>query len=283
VLSGGEPFRPRVRLLGELGHDAARQRAAQRLEAFVAGEAGRRLGALRKLEAAIADGKIKGLARGLAFRLVEAGGVLDRAEVRAEARALSQVERRMLRGLGVKLGAFSVYMPAMLRPDARLLTQTLAARDVPGWRPVGYKASRLPAQTPSPRALSAFGLRAVKAWAVPVEQLERLDELLRAAVKQNGGVVFSDQAREELGWSPDEAREILKGLGFAAIKRTGEATSWRRRAERDFAVEHRPIIAPNSPFAVLAALAVQEGKPAPVRRPRRRRRAGPNQASGGRT
>jgi ATP-dependent RNA helicase SUPV3L1/SUV3 len=270
VLSGGEPFRPRVRLLGELGHETARQRAAQRLEAFVAGEAGRRLGALRKLEAAVAEGKIKGLARGLAYRLIEAGGVLDRAEVRAEARALSQVERRMLRGLGVKLGAFSVYMPAMLRPDARLLTQTLAARDVPGWRPVGFKVSRLPAQTPSPRALSAFGLRAVKAWAVPVEQLERLDEVLRAAPRQHGGVVLSDEARETLGWSPDEARDILKGLGFAAIKRPGEATAWRRRAERDFAVEHRPITAPHSPFAALAAL---KGEPAPARRPRRRRRA----------
>ncbi|HZZ69016.1 MAG TPA: helicase-related protein [Phenylobacterium sp.] len=270
VLSGGEPFRPRVRLLGELGHDAARQRAAQRLEAFVAGEAGRRLSALRKLEAAVAEGKIKGLARGLAYRLIEAGGVLDRAEVRAEARALSQVERRMLRGLGVKLGAFSVYMPAMLRPDARLLTQTLAARDVPGWRPVGFKVSRLPAQTPSPRALAAFGLRAVKAWAVPVEQLERLDELLRAAPRQHGGVVLSDEARETLGWSPDEARDILKGLGFAAIKRPGEAVAWRRRAERDFAVEHRPIIAPHSPFAALAAL---KGEAAPARRPRRRRRA----------
>ncbi|HLZ74754.1 helicase-related protein [Phenylobacterium sp.] len=270
VLAGGEPFRPRVRLLGELGHEAARQRAAHRLEAFVAGEAGRRLSGLRKLEAAVADGRIKGLARGLAFRLIEAGGVLDRAQVRAEARALSQVERRMLRGLGVKLGAFSVYMPSLLRPDARLLTQALAGRDAPGWRPVGYKPSRLPPQTPSPRALSAFGLRAVKAWAVPVEQLERLDELLRAGVRQGGGVLFSDAAREELGWSPDEAREILKGLGYAAIKRAGEATAWRRRAERDFAVEHRPIVAPNSPFAALAAL---QGEPAPARRPRRRRRA----------
>ena len=271
VLAGGEPFRPRVRLLGELGHDAARQRAAHRLEAFVAGEAGRRLGGLRKLETAVADGRIKGLARGLAFRLIEAGGVLDRAQVRAEARALSQVERRMLRGLGVKLGAFSVYMPAMLRPDARLLTQVLAARHTPGWRPAGYKPSRLPAQAPSPRALAAFGLRAVRGLAVPVEQLERLDELLRAGVKQGGGVVFSDQARDELGWSPDEAREILKGLGYAAIKRTGEAIAWRRRAEREFALEHRPIIAPNSPFAALAAL---KGEPAPARRPRRRRRTG---------
>ena len=222
----------------------------------------------------MAEGRIKGLARGLAFRLIEAGGVLDRAQVRAEARALSQVERRMLRGLGVKLGAFSVYMPALLRPEARALTQALAARDVPGWRPAADKPARLPAPllgdgAPSPRALAAFGLRAIRNLTVPVEQLERLDELLRAGVKQGGGVVFSDQAREELGWSPDEAREILKGLGYAPIKRAGEATAWRRRAEKDFAVEHRPIHAPNSPFAALAAL---KDEPTPARRPRRRRR-----------
>ena len=271
VLTGGEPFRPHVRLLGEIGHDAARQRATQRLEAFVASEAGRRLGALRKLEAAVADGNIKGLARGLAFRLIEAGGVLDRVTVRAETRALSPVERRMLRGLGVRLGAFSVYMPALLRPEARALTQALAARDVPGWRPAADKPSRLPGQMPSPRALSAFGLRAVRGLAVPVEQLERLDELFRAGVKQGGGVVFSEEARESLGWSPDETREILKGLGYAVVKRIGDVTAWRRRAERDFALEHRPIIAPNSPFAALAAL---KGEPAPARRPRRRRRIG---------
>ena len=270
VLAGGEPFRPRVRLLGELGPEPARQRAGQRLEAFVAGEAGRRLASLRKLEAAVAEGRIKGLARGLAFRLIEAGGVLDRAQVRAEARALSQVERRMLRGLGVRLGAFSVYIPALLRPDARALTQALAAREVPAWRPATDQPSRLPAPAPAPRALAAFGLRAVRGLAVPVEQLERLDDLLRAGVRHGGGVVFSDQAREDLGWSPDVAREILKGLGFAAIRRADQPTAWRRRAERDFAVEHRPI-APHHPFAALAAL---KGDPAPVRRPRRRRRAG---------
>ena len=259
-----------MRLLGELGPEPARQRAGQRLEAFVAGEAGRRLASLRKLEAAVAEGRIKGLARGLAFRLIEAGGVLDRAQVRAEARALSQVERRMLRGLGVRLGAFSVYIPALLRPDARALTQALAAREVPAWRPATDQPSRLPAPAPAPRALAAFGLRAVRGLAVPVEQLERLDDLLRAGVRHGGGVVFSDQAREDLGWSPDEAREILKGLGFAAIRRADQPTAWRRRAERDFAVEHRPI-APHHPFAALAAL---KGEPAPVRRPRRRRRAG---------
>ena len=271
ALSGGEPFRPRVRLLGDLGPDAARQRAGQRLEAFVASEATRRLAGLRKLETAVAEGRIKGLARGLAFRLIEAGGVLDRAQARTETRSLSPVERRTLRGLGVRLGAFSIFMPSLLRPDARALTQALAGREVPGWRPATDSVSRLPARTPSPRALAAFGLRVVRGLAVPVEQLERLDELLRTGVRQGGGVVFSDAAREELGWRDDEARDILKGLGFAAIRRAGEAVAWRRRSERDFAVEHKPITAPHSPFAALAAL---QGAPVPVRRPRRLRRAG---------
>ena len=271
ALSGGEPFRPRVRLLGDLGPEAARQRAGQRLEAFVASEATRRLAGLRKLETAVAEGRIKGLARGLAFRLIEAGGVLDRAQARTETRSLSPVERRTLRGLGVRLGAFSIFMPSLLRPDARALTQALAGREVPGWRPALAAVSRLPAQTPSPRALAAFGLRAVRGLAVPLEQLERLDELLRAGVRQGGGVVFSDAARDELGWREDEARHILMGLGFASIRRPGEPVAWRRRSERDFAVEHKPITAPHSPFAALAAL---QGAPAPTRRPRRLRRVG---------
>ena len=269
VLAGGEPFRPRVRLLGELGPEAARERAGQRLEAFLVAEAGRRLADLRKLETAVADGRIKGLARGLAYRLIEAGGVLDRAQVRNEARSLSQVERRTLRGLGVRLGAFSVFVPGLLRPEARILTQALAARDVLGWRPTSDQPNRMPAQAPPPRALAAFGLRAVHGWAVPVEQLERLDDLLRVGVKAGGGVVLSAEAQVDLGWSDEQTREILKGLGFAAIRRPGEPTAWRRRAEREFAVEHRPIVAPNSPFAALAAL---QNAPAPVRRPRRRRR-----------
>ncbi|HEX2562144.1 helicase-related protein, partial [Phenylobacterium sp.] len=84
VLSGGTLFAPRVRLFGELGAGAARERAQRRLEAFAAAEADRRLKPLRRLESAVSEGKIKGLARGLAYRLIEQGGVLDRAAVREE-------------------------------------------------------------------------------------------------------------------------------------------------------------------------------------------------------
>ncbi|MEO8114294.1 MAG: helicase-related protein, partial [Phenylobacterium sp.] len=272
VLAGGQPFSPRVRLFGELGPETARERATRRLEAFVASEAARRLAPLRKLEAAVAEGRIKGLARGLAYRLIEAGGVLDRSLVRVEAKGLSQVERRMLRSLGVRLGAFSLYMPALLNAEARALTQAFAARETPHWRPAAHAVSALPQPRPTPRALAAFGLRAVRDLAVPVEQLERLDELLRAAPRQSGGAALSDQARQDLGWSEAESQSILRGLGFAPTVRpkAGEPIAWRRRNEPVPKAVASPR--PHSPFAALAAL---KDQPVPARRPRRRKARSP--------
>jgi ATP-dependent RNA helicase SUPV3L1/SUV3 len=117
--------------------------------------------------------------------------------------------------------------------------------------------------------LSAHGLRAVRGLAVPVERLERLDELLRAGVKQNNGSVLSDQALEELGWSAADAQSILRGVGFVPAGRPAADApiAWRRRAERK--PEPAPAPRPHSPFAALAAL---KDQPAPARRVRRRRR-----------
>ncbi|WP_309644072.1 helicase-related protein [Phenylobacterium sp.] len=266
AISGGTRFAPRVRLHGELGPAPARERAARRLEAFVAAEAGRRLAPLRRLETAVETGKIKGLARGVAYRLIEAGGVLDRAAVRVEAKGLSQVERRALKALGVKLGAFSLYLPGLLQAKSLSFAQALAP---PGWRPAPDKVSLLPDPPPSATALAAFGLRAVGRHAVPVEALERLDALIRAAPRQGQGALITDQAREELGWNAEETAAILRGLNFAPVAKVqpGEPTAWRRRTDKPAAPA--PAAPTGSPFAALAAL---KDKPMPARRPRRRRK-----------
>ncbi|HEY3695413.1 DEAD/DEAH box helicase [Phenylobacterium sp.] len=269
ALAGGRPFAPRVRLFGELGPAVARERAARRLEAFVAAEAGRRLRALRRLEAAVADGRLKGLARGVAFRLLEAGGVIDRAQVRDDAKALSQVERRALKALGVRLGAYSLYLPALLEPAAAGLLQAFAAPMAAGLRPTGVPIP-LPDPAPAPAALAAYGLRRVGRLAAPVEQLERLDELLRAAPRQGGGVALSDQAHEALGWDAATAEAVLRGLGFLPAGRGEAPRAWRRGRTATAAGPAGP--SPASPFAALAAL---KGRPAPARRKRRRRRAAP--------
>ncbi|MFN5082222.1 MAG: helicase-related protein [Brevundimonas sp.] len=179
-ISGGDPFAPRVRLLGELGPAPARERAQRRLEAFVAAEAGRALRDLRRLRTATESGSLTGLPRGLAFRLVEAGGVLDRRDVARDLAALSQAERRTLKTFAIRVGAHSVWLPGVLKPRARALAQ--AFTPVPGLGAVPG-LQRLPDPPPSPRALAARGLRAVAGYAVPVEALERFAELSREAGK----------------------------------------------------------------------------------------------------
>ncbi len=275
------PFAPRVRLLGELGPGAARERAARRLEAFLAAEAGRRLKSLRRLEAAVAEGRIKGLARGIAWRLVEAGGVIPRREVEGEMRALSQAERRALKSLGVRFGAFSLFLPALLEARARDFTAAFVSGEHRDWRPPINLISPLPQPQPSPKALAFRGLSAVGGLAVPVEQLERLDALARAAPRQGGGFLLSEQATQELGWTDEEARTVLRALGFVptAKPRPGEPTAWRRRRQpAEPEAESPPSAA--SPFAALAALKDKAPPKRRDRRPRRRAKAkGPTKES----
>lgn len=272
VLASGEPFNPRVRLLGELGPPPARERAAKRLEAFVAAEAARRLAPLRKLERAAAEGKVRGLARGIAWRLFEAGGVIDRRAVEAEVRALSQAERRVLKSLGVRFGAFSLFQPRLLTAEALAFAAPFAGLAAPGWSPPSDRLVALPDPAPTDRALAWRGLRSVGRLAAPVETLERLDVLLRAAPRQGGGALLGEQAAVELGWSPEQLAQVLRALGFApAVRaRPGEPTAWRRRQP---AAAPETTAAAASPFAALAALKPQPAEPR-ARRPRRRRRAG---------
>jgi ATP-dependent RNA helicase SUPV3L1/SUV3 len=255
--AGGE----RVRLLGEMGPEPARERAARRLEAWLAAEGGRRLAPMRTLQAAMAGGELRGLPRGLAHRLIEAGGVMDRQPVEADLRALSQAERRALRSLGVRIGAFSLYMPSLARPEALTFAQALEGG---AWRPPIDTISRLPGPHPSARALSARALRAVAGLAVPVDQLERLDGLLRAGPKQSGGQVLTDEARQALGWEEADTRAVLRGLGYAPVNREAPI-AWRRRQDRT-ALPAPPPPA-GSPFAALAQLTT----PAPNHAHRRRR------------
>src|SRR5690606_34892959 len=173
-VTGGDWFAPRVRLLGELGPVAARERAQRRLEAWLAGEAGRALRALRRLKQAVENGTLKGLPRGIAYRLVEAGGIIDRREVEHDLAALSQVERRTLKSFGVRLGAHSVWLPALLKGRGPTVAQAFVAGE--GFRPSTAGVTALTDPPPAPRVLSAFGLRAVGRLAAGVELLESAAE-----------------------------------------------------------------------------------------------------------
>jgi len=270
-LNGGGVFSPRVRLFGSLGPEPVRERAVRRLEAFIAAEANRRLASLRALKTAVAEGRLKGLARGLAYQILEAGGVVDRKLVEGQVKSLSLAERRALKFLGVRFGAFSLFLPALLTTEALRFTAAFADRAAPIWRPKLDGLSPLPDPAPPALALAQRGLRAVAGLSAPVEALEQLDAALRLAPMQAGGFPLSDEALAGLGWTRAEAGRLLRGLDFAPARGDPktEAALWRRRQpRREEAVKPAQ---PASPFAALAVLTpAQPVRVGPKRRGRRR-------------
>jgi ATP-dependent RNA helicase SUPV3L1/SUV3 len=198
------------------------------------------------MERAIGDGALRGLARGIAWRVTQNGGVLDRAQVAGEVAALSHAERRALKSAGLRFGAFTLFLPALLTEEALAFTAAFAAVEAEGW------------------TLSGRGLRRLGAATWPVLKLERLDEVLRAA-----NFALTDAGLETLGWSRKEGEAALRALDFFPTRkaRDGEPALWRRRAQAR-AAKSSPAANPASPFAALAALT----EAAPTRRPRRRKR-----------
>ena len=77
----------------------------------------------RKVEAAFEpliamknDEAITGLARGVAFRLIESLGVIPRSAIGDDVKALDQDARSMLRKHGVRFGQFTIFQHLMLKP-----------------------------------------------------------------------------------------------------------------------------------------------------------------------
>ena len=83
---------------------------------------------------------VTGIARGVAFQLTEALGVLDRAKGADEVKGLDQAARATLRKYGVRFGAYHIYLPALLKPAPRVLAMQLFALKHAGAETKGIEA-----------------------------------------------------------------------------------------------------------------------------------------------
>jgi ATP-dependent RNA helicase SUPV3L1/SUV3 len=201
---------------------------------------------------------LQGSSRGLAFQIYENLGSVSRQAATRELRAISQSDRGPLRRLGVRFGAFSIFMPALVKPSAARLKALLWAvhqgmSDVPP--PPGAGLTSLPAD---PNVAAGFyeaaGFRLCGVRAVRLDMLERLGEIIRNKGK-NGQMpdafAVSPDMMSVLGCGEEDLAQVLRGLGFreAKVKNEGEAetTQWQQRARRE---ERRPKAPPRKPEAV---------------------------------
>ena len=229
---------------------------------------------------AIADGRLRGLARGVAYQLVERFGVLDRRAADEHIGALSRSERRVLKSFGVRFGAFSLYLPALLTAEALAIGAVFAHLKAPRWRPAPGKLNVLPSPAPPTEALSLRGLAAVAGLAIPVLALETFDAMARAAPAgaRPDLVALTPALLAAVGWTGAQADAILRGLGFVRVKTTdaAEASLWRRRPFAPRPPAHvRPPAAPEPAEARAAPASIAPASKGRRRRARRRSNPAP--------
>jgi ATP-dependent RNA helicase SUPV3L1/SUV3 len=237
LAAGEEPLKPRVILLAdEQLTGPARDKVAGRAERFVNFQVEMLLKPLVDLKD---SDQLTGLAKGIAFQLVENYGLLNRRDIADDIKALDQDARASLRRLGVRFGAYHVFVPALLKPaPAGLLTLLWAlhndGKDKPGFGDVvnALAAGRTSVVT-DPAFERAFyrlaGFRLLGGRAVRVDILERLADLIRPALGWKPGAgnrpdgAFDGSAflvtpamMSILGATAQDMEEILKGLGYRA-------------------------------------------------------------------
>ncbi|MFN3889795.1 MAG: helicase-related protein [Beijerinckiaceae bacterium] len=247
LAAGDHILKPRVRVLADDQLTGASLELVQRrLNLWIDQHVKKLLGPLLDLENG--DG-LEGLARGVAFQVGEALGVLERSKIANDIKALDQSARGALRKLGVRFGAHHIYVQPLLKPAPRALAAQLWALKhgglevVKGFDEVPHLAASgrtsFAADKEVPRGLYlAAGFRVCGERVVRVDILERLADLIRPAIAYRPGVTPGDPPAGAadgdafvvtvamtslVGCSGEAFASILKSLGYASEKRKGPA------------------------------------------------------------
>jgi ATP-dependent RNA helicase SUPV3L1/SUV3 len=241
LVAGEQVLKPRVRVIAdEHLTGAPRDGVEARLDAFAKSHLEKLLGPLFVLSAAE---DVTGIARGVAFQLVEALGVLERQKVAEDVKGLEQPARASLRKYGVRFGAYHIYIPALLKPGPRALAAQLWALSHDGPQTKGlddllHLAGSGRTSIPVNREIDAAlygtaGYRVSGERAVRVDILERLADLIRPALSWRegapgtkppgavvgGGFTVVNGMTSLTGASGEDFASILRSLGYRMERR----------------------------------------------------------------
>ena len=187
--------------------------------------------------------------RGVAFQIAEELGVLERGRVSKEIKSFSQEDRAALRKLGVRFGAYHLYLPLLLKPAPRTLAALLWAlrhgglENIKGLEEAPHLAASGRTSFAADPAIAkgfyrAAGYRLCGERVVRVDILERLADLIRPAIAYRPGVsvgeppagaadadgfVVTVAMTSLTGCAGDAFSSILRSLGYAGAKRPGPA------------------------------------------------------------
>ncbi|MCC5988022.1 MAG: hypothetical protein JJT95_10090, partial [Pararhodobacter sp.] len=217
LVPGPDMLRPQVQAFvdDEAGPEVA-EKVKRRLQHFIDRKVAAQFEPLVNLQR---DETLTGLARGFAFRLVEALGVLPREGVAGEVKALDQDARGALRRHGVRFGQFTVFLPALLKPAPtrlRLVLWSLAQGldTFPESPPPGLVTIPcLPEVEPQHYTLA--GYKPAGSRAIRIDMLERLADMLRGR-DSRAGFEAAAEMLSITGLTLEQFADLMQGLGYVA-------------------------------------------------------------------
>jgi ATP-dependent RNA helicase SUPV3L1/SUV3 len=282
LTAGEEWLSPRLILFAdEQLNGAALDKVRARAERYVTHHIETHLKPLTDLKKA---DELSGIARGIAFRLIENFGIVQRREIAGDIKSLDQDGRAALRRYGVRFGFYHIFVPALIKPaPAGLMTLLWALQndgiDKPGYGDVvdllaSGRTSLVTDQGFDPEFFKLVGYRHLGPRAVRVDILERLADLIRPCIffkpggdalpegaYGGGRFVVTPAMLSILGATMADMTEVLKALGYR--HESVDAAD----AERHLAAlraEHAPKpAAPETPAASQQAEAEPAGMEAP--------------------
>ncbi|SNR55786.1 helicase-related protein [Puniceibacterium sediminis] len=223
LTAGDDALKPRVVAFvdDEAGPDVL-QKVQRRLQHFI----DRKIAALFEPLLNIQhDETLTGLARGFGFRMVEAMGIIPRAEIADEVKALEQEARSALRKHGIRFGQYTIFMPLLLKPAPTRLRLVLwslkqGLDEFPEAPPAGLVTVPNIADIPAEHYTIA-GYRKSGQRAIRIDMLERLADLLRAEDSRGGFEAKADML-SITGMTLEQFADLMGGMGYKAEK--GERT-----------------------------------------------------------
>ncbi|MEA3060749.1 MAG: ATP-dependent helicase [Sphingomonadales bacterium] len=241
----------RLDRLSQRGRDAV----VERLELWVRHQVEKALGPLRRAGQAAQDPATPPPVRSTLALLVDEGGIVARDAVGKALASVPRDQRRLITGLRVRIGALDLFMPDVLKPEARrwrtALRAAAAGEPMPPLPPEAAVVLPAPANGERP-LLQRLGFRALGPQMLRVDLVERLARHAHEARAREGQGVVDQALATSLGLQPQAVARLMRDLGFRSGD-GGEADWVWRGPNRPRRGAARPAD-PSHAFAALAGL-----------------------------
>ncbi|MCJ9428150.1 helicase-related protein [Kordiimonas marina] len=224
------------------------------------------------IEAPEGAAPLSGLARGVAYRLVENYGVISRAAVAEDLKQLDQDARKGLRRFGIRIGASSLYIPLILKPHANELRLMM-------WAMAG-KREGLPAlptpgmvwvdiQEGAPKEfyeLAGFQIAGKKA--VRADMLERLADAVRPLGQGGEWFEVTPEIMGLVGLSGEDFADVMQAAGYKhevrQVPAAKKAETTEKSSEEGATVAEAPVADATEAAATVAESSAETTSEAPA-------------------